>query len=67
MGTNDQIMQGGSYWLRGIKSLVKLVFPLIDLSLGYWYIFFEKLTSQIGDWILKTHFAHFVSGAGDFM
>ena len=35
MGTNHQIMQGGSYWLRGFKSLVKLVFPLIDLSLGY--------------------------------
>ena len=35
MGTNDQIMQGGSQWLRGFKGRVKLVFPLIDPDLGY--------------------------------
>ena len=35
METNDQIMQGGSKWLRDFKSSVKLVFSLIDSELGY--------------------------------
>ena len=48
MGTNDQIMEGGSSWLRGFNGRVKLVFPIIDPDLGYWYIIWKVNTTNRG-------------------
>ena len=48
MGTNDQIMQGGSYWLKGLNVWFKLVFPIIYLDLCNWYIIWKVSTTNRG-------------------
>ena len=48
MGTNDQIMQGGSWWLSGFKARIKLFFSLIDADLGYWCIIWKVNTTDRG-------------------
>ena len=46
MRTNIQAMQGGMLMVKRFQMLSKLVFPLTDPDLGYWYIIWKVNTTN---------------------
>ena len=54
MRTNIQAMQGGMLMVKRFQMLSKLVFPLTDPDLDYWYIIWKVNTTNRGLNLKKT-------------